>query len=83
MEIFFKVIFLMIILKYSFIIVILNCYIICFDFQMGVGGIINFIKFWFYDNSKVFIVVVDGIIILNDIEGKNIQILVDTFNVYE
>lgn len=50
---------------------------------MGAGGIINSIKFWPHDNSKVLAAAVDGTITLNDIEGKNTQILADTLNAHE
>uniref|UniRef100_A0A8W8K3K2 DNA damage-binding protein 2 n=1 Tax=Magallana gigas TaxID=29159 RepID=A0A8W8K3K2_MAGGI len=50
---------------------------------MGAGGIINSIKFWPHDNSKVLTAAVDGTITLNDIEGKNTQILADTLNAHE
>lgn len=50
---------------------------------MGAGGIINAIKFWPHDYSKILTAAVDGTITLNDIEGKNTQILADTLNAHE
>lgn len=50
---------------------------------MGAGGIINAIKFWPHDYSKILTAAVDGTITLNDIEGKNTQILADTLNAHD
>lgn len=50
---------------------------------MGAGGIINAIKFWPHNYSKILTAAVDGTITLNDIEGKNTQVLADTLNAHE
>ncbi|XP_048751800.2 DNA damage-binding protein 2-like isoform X1 [Ostrea edulis] len=50
---------------------------------MGAGGIINAIKFWPHDYSKILTAAVDGTVTLNDLEGKNTQILADTLNAHE
>ncbi|XP_061196918.1 DNA damage-binding protein 2-like [Saccostrea echinata] len=50
---------------------------------MGPGGIINAIKFWPHDYNKILTAAVDGTITLNDLEGKNTQVLADTLNVHD
>ncbi|XP_022338170.2 DNA damage-binding protein 2-like isoform X1 [Crassostrea virginica] len=50
---------------------------------MGAGGIINAIKFWPHNYSKILTAAVDGTITLNDIEGKNTQVLADTLNAHD
>lgn len=50
---------------------------------MGAGGIINAVKFWPADQSKVVTAAVDGTVTLNDFEGRNTQIIADTMNPHE
>ncbi|XP_062606805.1 DNA damage-binding protein 2-like isoform X1 [Saccostrea cucullata] len=50
---------------------------------MGPGGIINAIRFWPHDYNKILTAAVDGTITLNDLEGKNTQVLADTQNAYD
>ena len=51
--------------------------------KMGAGGIINGLKFWPEDSSRVVSAAVDGTVTLHDVEGRDKRILVDTMNPIE
>lgn len=56
---------------------------ICFILKIGAGGNIQAIKFWPNDSNKILASALDGRVTLHDVEGRQSNVLADSYNFYE